>query len=103
MHTGKAFISLQRRPYYRGKGLSRDLINNVMKEYESQFSINVNVTEADRANLRKLDISKKDDLSIILRLAAERITVSRILGVQNNKHVLLFYCLLVFSDNTYYL
>lgn len=116
---------------YRNKGLAASLMNTIIKKYEkdydffylsanesvlefypifgfelkeeTSFMLPVNFKNSNNCNIRKLDISNEEDLKIILNLHANRKPISRSLGVVNDKHILMFYCLLVFTDNIYYL
>jgi len=118
-------------PEYRGRGLSADLMNIVLEEYEkkydfiylfanksvlsfypkfgfkqfteSRFSIDPDIDKSGPDNIRKLDISTINDFNLIFRLISERRPISRILGVKNDFHLLLFHCLYVFYDSLYYL
>lgn len=118
-------------PDYRKKGLASSLMRTILDEYEkeydiiylfggdsalslyykfgfkpleeSKFSLAVSNSEASECKLRKLDISNKEDLMIISRLSSNRTYISEKLGVTNDQHLILFYCLYVFLDNIYYL
>lgn len=70
---------------------------------ESKFSMGVEFYYGPVANLRKLDISKVEDLKLISDLAAERRYISEKLGVFNDKCLIMFYCLFVYSEDIYYL
>lgn len=118
-------------PDYRGKGLSKNLMNIILEEYEkqydfiylfanrnvlnfypefgfkklaeTQFSSDINFNKSASGNVKKLDISDRDDFKTIFRLTSERVPLSQISGVTNDQHLLLFYCLYVYSDCIYYL
>lgn len=118
-------------PEYRDRGLAKELMNYVLQRYESsreiiylfanqtvlefypkfgfkpirerQFIAEVKTRNVNGKPLRKLDMSNKDDLKLIIRLAVERKPVSQILGVENAQHLLFFYCLYAYSDDLYYL
>ena len=118
-------------PEYRGKGLSAKLIYTVLEEYEkksdfiylfanesvvnfypkfgfkhfaeSRFSLDINIKKTESHNIRKLDISSDDDLRLIVNFSRERRPVSKILGVINDYHLLLFHCIYVFHNSIYYL
>ncbi len=118
-------------PEYRGRGLSADLMNIVLEEYEkkydfiylfanksvlsfypkfgfkqfieTRFSIDIDINKSGSDSMRKLDISAINDFNTIFRLISERRPVSRSLGVKNDFHLLLFHCLYVFYDSLYYL
>lgn len=118
-------------PDYRGRGLAGALMKIVLSEYEDKyeliylfpnvkvldfylkfgfvslqesiFSKDINISEANKDKMRKLDISNGDDLSIITKLALERIPNSNILGADKGEHILTWYAVNVFPDNIYYL
>ena len=117
-------------PDYRGNGLSKSLMDIVLKEYEPKcdfiylfanknvldfypkfgfrkmkqchFSIDV-TRKSEHVKARKLDITKKGDIEIVRRISQERIPVSQILGVKNGESILTWYCLNVYNENLYYL
>lgn len=70
---------------------------------ESQFSMALNSGEGQNSKLRKLDMSNAEDLKLICQRSSERAFISERLGVTNDQHLILFYCLYVLSDNIYYL
>lgn len=70
---------------------------------ESTFSMALNINKDSDIKLRKLDFSNEDDLNLIRKIASERTYISEKLGLKNDEHLILFYCLYVFSDNIYYL
>lgn len=118
-------------PDYRGRGLAASLMKTVLAEHEgdydivylfgdasalsfyprfgftkleeSQFSLAVNPSEADSVPLRKLDLNNSTDRSLFERLTMARVAISQTLGVVNEQHLLLFYSLLAFPNNLYYL
>ncbi len=118
-------------PEYRKRGLSARLMNTILEEYEKkydfiylfanetvynfypkfgfeelkeyQFSSDIDICPAKPGKIRKLDISNEKDLEIILRLSSERKPISKVLGVTNDQALLLFYCMYVFAEDTYYL
>lgn len=117
-------------PDYRNKGLSKDLMNKVLAEYknmydfmylfandsvldfypkfgfervaEYQYSTNFSYNLKHRKELRKLDITNKDDLYFIYHLANERIPVSQRFATVNAPGIFMYYCLNVFSEDIYY-
>lgn len=118
-------------PDYRGKGLSKNLMNIILEEYEKQydfiylfanrtvlnfyprfgfkkldetkFSGNLNFKKRTSCNIKKLDISDSEDFNTIFRLTSKRVPLSQISGAKNDQHLLLFYCLYIYSDCIYYL
>jgi len=53
--------------------------------------------------LRKLDIDNDRDLEILKRLALKRAPVSEKLGVMNDSHLIMFYCLKFYKNHIYYI
>ncbi len=53
--------------------------------------------------LRKLDIDKEKDFEILKRLALKRVPVSDKLGVINDSHLIMFYCLKFYKNDIYYI
>ena len=118
-------------PDYRGRGLGASLMKTVLAEHEgnydfiylfgdasalsfypkfgftkleeSQFSLVVNPSETDSGPLRKLDLNISTDRSLFERVTTARVAISQTLGVVNDQHLLLFYGLLAFPNNLYYL
>lgn len=116
---------------YRNRGFSAKLMDIVLREEEKRydfiylfanssvlnfypkfgfqpveqtaFSVKVTAQKKEYLPLSKLDMSNKQDMDVILRLSADRRPVSRILGVQNDQTLLMFYFLNVFSNDIYYL
>lgn len=115
-------------PEYRNRGLSAQLMNLVLEEYEqqydfiylfanqsvldfypkfgfqavqeAQFSVTCTPTQPDTDGIRKLN--SKEDLNLIYQIASERVPVSNRFGTVNTASLLLFYCLYVFPDDIYY-
>ncbi len=117
-------------PDYRKKGLSAALINYALDKYrtgadlvylfanesaagfyptfgfkearEASFELIPKHSDKNHAGLRKLDINDEKDFSILKRLAFNRTPVSNKLGVINDSHLIMFYCLNYYADNIYY-
>ena len=53
--------------------------------------------------LRKLDIDNEKDLETLKRLAFKRVPVSNKLGVMNDSHLIMFYCIKYYKDSIYYI
>ena len=73
---------------------------------ESQFYMDIKDIksgESPSSKIRKLNISDSVDLKIIKRLTKNRKPVSKILGIENDQHLLLFHCLIVFRNDLYYM
>ena len=118
-------------PDYRGKGLAASLMNTVLAEHEShydfgylfgdasavgfyrklgfseiqesQFSLKVKPSTSVSGPLRRLDLDTSTDRSLFEHLTGTRVPISQTLGAVNDQHLLLFYCLLAFPNNLYYL
>lgn len=115
---------------YRGNGLSKSLMEIVLKEYEpkcdfiylfanknvldfypkfgfkkmKQCHFSIDITNKNgHEEVRKLDITKEEDIRIIRRISQDRIPVSKKLSVKNGESILLWYCLYVYNENLYYL
>ncbi|WP_391118584.1 GNAT family N-acetyltransferase [Psychrobacillus sp. L3] len=76
------------------------------KVQESSFSLSISDVKKQptkSSNLRRLNIESAQDLQLLESFATERIPVSAFLGVKNNKHLLMFYFILVFSEAIYYI
>lgn len=118
------------RPDHRKKGLSAKLMNFALNEYgpkvdmvylfanesaygfypgfgfedvrEASFEFVPEPRGKSNPCLRKLDIGCEKDFSVLKRLAFNRAPVSKKLGVINDSHLIMFYCLNYYSDNIYY-
>jgi GNAT superfamily N-acetyltransferase len=118
-------------PKYRGQGLSAILIHKVLEEYknkcdfiylfanpsvinfypkfgfqriqEYKYSVKLPAISSAPAALRKLNISEKADLDILLRLSADRVPVSKVLSALMDQSLIMFYCSSAFKDDIYYL
>jgi len=118
-------------PDYRGRGLGASLMKTVLAEHgenydfvylfgdasavgfyrkagfseieESQFTMTVNPSEANTDSPRQLDLNDSTDRALFDRLTSMRVPISQTLGAVNDQHLLLFYGLLAFANNLYYL
>ncbi|WP_413301798.1 GNAT family N-acetyltransferase [Bacillus sp. 1P10SD] len=117
-------------PDYRNQGLSRKLMEIVLEDFrhvdliylfanqtvldfypkfgfkaveEVQFSMNYEYKPTNQSRIRKLDGTKPEDLSFIYTLAANRKSVSKIFGTASSEELLMFYSIMVFSHDLYYL
>ena len=70
--------------------------------YEASFELTPKQRDKNHTGLRKLDIDNHKDFSILKRLAFNRTPVSNKLGVINDSHLIMFYCLSYYADNIYY-
>lgn len=117
-------------PDYRNKGLSRKLMEIVLEDFkhvdliylfanhtvldfypkfgfkpvdEVQFSMNYDFKPIVPSKIRKLDGTNPEDLSFIYSLAGNRTDISKTFGTSGSEELLLFYCIMVFSKDLYYL
>jgi len=119
-------------PDFRKRGLSAKLMNLVLAEYENQYDfmyLFANNTVLDfypkfgfkpveenqftmsynpgpvqaQAGVRRLDITKTEDLDMVAQFAAQRVPVSRRFGTDDCPGIFMFYALYVFSQEMYYL
>lgn len=117
-------------PDYRNRGLSKMLMDRVLEDFkhvdlfylfanqsvldfypkfgfekveEVQFSLETKYIASNQSSIKKLDGSKSEDLEFIYKLAAERVVISNIFGTINSEELLMFYCLMVFPQDLYYL
>lgn len=115
-------------PDYRNQGLSKRLLNQILKEYEDKCEIiylfanesvmdfypkfgfeivkehqySVVLSSDIESNIRRLDPEKGEDLTFINKFAKERIPVSQRFATGGSEGILMYYCLNVFRDNIYY-
>ncbi|WP_175406415.1 GNAT family N-acetyltransferase [Bacillus sp. FJAT-27264] len=117
-------------PDFRGKGLSRALMNHVLDIYEqecdifflfanstainfypkfgfesfdeSQFKLKFNPAPNEDSTIRKLNLSNEEDLEFIKRMVLSRKPISGQFGVSNNQGLFMFYALNVFPESIYY-
>ncbi|MGG3561849.1 GNAT family N-acetyltransferase [Neobacillus rhizosphaerae] len=117
-------------PDYRNQGLSRKLMELVLEDFkyvdlvylfanqtvldfypkfgfkamdEIQFSTNYDFKPANQSRVKKLDGTNPEDLSFIYTLAANRKSISKTFGTIGSEELLLFYSIMVFSQDLYYL
>lgn len=117
-------------PNYRNQGLSRKLMEIVLEDFkyvdliylfanqsvldfypkfgfkamdEIQFSTNYAFKPTNPSRIRKLDGNNPEDLTFIYTLAANRKNVSKTFGTIGSEELLMFYCIMVFSQDLYYL
>ena len=117
------------RPGYRGRGLARQLMETVLKEYERECAFfflfaNESVTafypkfgfqtlkyglcyeaamKTNHQPHRKLDISRREDFNILQRVIRGRVPPSTVFSVTNAESITLWYCLYEFENDLYYL
>ncbi|WHY87803.1 GNAT family N-acetyltransferase [Neobacillus novalis] len=117
-------------PDYRNQGLARKLMDRVLEDFsqvdliylfanetvldfypkfgfaaveEVKYSMDYSHIPSEQSEVRKLDGSKPDDLAFVYTLAAERISGSKYFGTKGTEELLMFYCIMVFSQELYYL
>lgn len=116
-------------PDYRNKGLSRKLMELVLEDFkhvdlfylfanqtvldfypkfgfkevdEVQYLMNYDFKPMDQSGITKLDGTNQEDLSFIYSLAANRKSVSQVFGTTGSEELLMFYCIMVFSQDLYF-
>jgi predicted N-acetyltransferase YhbS len=116
-------------PDYHHKGLSRKLMEIVLEDFkhvdliylfanqtvldfypkfgfnavdEVQYLMNYDFKPMDQSGITKLDGTNQEDLSFIYSLAENRKSVSRIFGTEGSAELLMFYCIMVFSQDLYF-
>ncbi|MFJ7728778.1 GNAT family N-acetyltransferase [Neobacillus sp. NPDC097160] len=118
-------------PDYRNKGLSRLLMDRVLEDFkhvdliylfanqsvldfypkfgfqrveEVQFAMDYSHKfPPNPPVIKKLDGGNSEDLAFIFSLAADRVSGSRTFGTTSSEELLMFYCMMVFSHDLYYL
>ncbi|WP_314585748.1 GNAT family N-acetyltransferase [Paenibacillus terrigena] len=118
-------------PDYRGQGLSTSLMNKVIEDYEHQydvmylfandsvldfypkfgfkaveehlFTMDFTPSELEPTGIRKLNVSRAEDLHLIYQFVSERLPVSKRLGTDHTQGIFMFYGLNVFREDMYYL
>ncbi|MBP0726439.1 GNAT family N-acetyltransferase [Bacillus sp. RG28] len=118
-------------PDYRNKGLSREIMNRVLSDYENkhdlmylfanhsvldfypkfdfkpvteyQYSMKFNLSLRNNASIHKFDSQNIDDLHFIYQFVSERLPVSMKFGSKNTRELFMFYCLNVFTNDLYYI
>lgn len=118
-------------PAYRGRGLSRLLMDRVLQRYErssdfiflfanadalefypkfgfeavaeSRFALDVASMPRQSGGVRKLSMAEEIDQELIKRAAREARPVSQVFGAYHHFGLLMFYAMNVFDDCLYYL
>ncbi|WML38836.1 GNAT family N-acetyltransferase [Neobacillus sp. OS1-2] len=118
-------------PDYRDKGLSRRLMEKVLEDFchvdivylfanqtvldfypkfgfqrveEVEFSMSYSQKPSlNLPKIKKLDGGNSDDLAFIYALAADRVSGSGIFGTSGSEELLMFYSIMVFNQDLYYL
>lgn len=54
-------------------------------------------------NIRKLDLSKDEDLEFMVEMARKRVSQSDAIGIHKDLHLMMFYCYKFYSNNVYYI
>ncbi|MDQ1147002.1 GNAT superfamily N-acetyltransferase [Bacillus sp. SORGH_AS 510] len=117
-------------PDYRNKGLSRKLMEFVLEDFnhvdfiylfanqtvldfypkfgfkavnEVQYSMNYDLKPMGQSGIRKLDGTNAEDLSFIYSFASNRKSVSQVFGTTDSEELLMFYCIMVFSQDLYFI
>ncbi|WP_291565512.1 MULTISPECIES: GNAT family N-acetyltransferase [unclassified Clostridium] len=114
---------------YRGQGLSRALMEIVLKEWEDkcdliylfandsvldfypkfefkvcdEYQYSINKTKEDKTeNIRKMSMDNDSDRETIYNIACNTIPFSKV-SMKNNASLIMFYCTSFMKDNIYYL
>ena len=114
---------------YRGQGLSRVLMELVLKEWEDkcdliylfandsvldfypkfgfevcdEYQCSINRTKEDKTEkIRKMSVDNDSDREIIYNMACNTISFSKV-SMRNNVSLIMFYCTYFMKDNIYYL
>ncbi|MBS4194223.1 GNAT family N-acetyltransferase [Lederbergia citri] len=118
-------------PDYRNKGLSANLMQNVLEEYgemsdyiylfanqsvldfypkfgfgavdEYEFSMKYRPEENSAVNRRKLDVKNPEDLNFIKEFVSTRIPLSQTFSTDHTLGIFMFHCLNVFPEDIYFL
>lgn len=116
---------------YRNQGLASELIEKIIDEYkdqvdfiylfanemvldfypkfgferrrESEYSLDLGLSDINSNGKAMRRLNLLEDLEIIEKFALNRRPNSRVLGVEENENLLMFYFILVFSENIYYI
>ncbi|WP_152394862.1 GNAT family N-acetyltransferase [Paenibacillus guangzhouensis] len=116
---------------YRGQGLSRRLMTNVLEDFENQYDVmylfandavldyypkfgfeaveeeqcwmDYSPSRKEPAAIRKLNVHDPDDLQFINHFVSIRMPVSKRFGTIHTQGIFMFYALNIFSDDMYYL
>ncbi|MBT2706509.1 GNAT family N-acetyltransferase [Bacillus sp. ISL-47] len=132
IHKAIQIGTVMTHPDYRGRGLSADLMNKVISDYESKcdllylfanrsvlnfypkfgfnpyeeklFSIGTSdLKPSPLEGIRKLNGSSNDDLQFIQKFASKRMPLSTSLAAEGTINILMFYCSHVFNEDIYWL
>lgn len=117
-------------PDYRKQGLSAKLLNKVLKAYEAcdliflfanqsvlefypkfgfqayqehQFKLNWTTHQPMSLSLKQLNPLEEKDYALIRKVYNDRRIPTKRIDVANAEHLLAFYCLNVFTQDTYYI
>lgn len=117
-------------PDYRGRGLAAGLMKTVLQKFEkecdffylfadgpalgfyprfgfcpfeqSRFTAEIRPTKRKGAPPEKLDILKSETLKDVYEAASLRRPVSRVFGVENAAHLVMFHCMYTHKDDLFY-
>nr|WP_263328280.1 GNAT family N-acetyltransferase [Neobacillus sp. Marseille-Q6967] len=117
-------------PDYRSQGLSKRLMDKVLEDFkdvdlfylfanstvldfypkfgfmakeEVQYVMEYDKTTSKQSKIKKLDMRNLDDMSFVYKLATNRSPISKRFGISGSEELLMFYCLMVFSQDLYFL
>lgn len=114
---------------YRGRGLSRALMERVLKEWEdkcdliylfandsvldfypkfgfevcNEYEYSINKVKKEKSEkIRKMNMDNKEDKDLVYNMACNTIPVSKI-SMKNNPSLIMFYCISFMRDSIYYI
>lgn len=73
-----------------------------MEEYNEHRFFSVLPERKENGKIRKLDLSEEKDLKLMVEMANNRITQSEAIGIEDDSHLIMFYCHQWFADKLYY-
>jgi len=116
-------------PEYQKQGLSYKLLDTVMKEWENKVDFiylfgndqalnlykkfdmkefdehrffTVLPDHKENEGIRKLDLSEEKDLKLMVEMTNNRIAQSEAIGIEDDSHLIMFYCHKWFAEKLYY-
>ncbi|MFJ7732943.1 GNAT family N-acetyltransferase [Lysinibacillus sp. NPDC097231] len=131
-YNGIQIGTVMTHPDYRHQGLSKKLMDHILKEYEdkcdflylfanetvldfypkfgftriqeTRYFIDADSLEGDSNRpVRQLNTENDNDVSLMKLYAKERVPVSFVVAVKGNENLLMFYFLIAFPDAIYFL
>ncbi|MBI9011776.1 MAG: GNAT family N-acetyltransferase [Clostridiales bacterium] len=116
-------------PDYRKQGLAYKLLETIVKEWESEVDFiylfgNDNALELykkfdmhefnehrffaklpdqKKSDIRKLDLNDVNDYKLMVEMTRKRVAQSDAIGIEEDSHLVMFYCHQWFADKLYYI